>query len=244
MAILADSLALPRPPEAGNILFEQTYPYLVDEMLRAAFPQTMPVLIERGQRFRTIGRVLEDWTECVDYRNPDFVVIHVGIVDCAPRVFSPGQRYFVERFLPGFLRNTLLTFVHEYRNRLIRKRQNVVYTPLDEFARGVSEVVVRSVKTKVRRLFLVNILTPSDDLEARSPGYKEKVHCYNNILRDIALASDHVELVDFDGMIRIHGGTAALTVDGMHPKFEGNQLLARALVARISEIMKEPLSGG
>ena len=86
IVVMADSLAMAREGET-NVAYETTYPYLLDQWLRQRFGSRAPLLIERGMRRRTIEYVLDEWYELVDLRKPEVVIVHVGIVDCAPRVF-------------------------------------------------------------------------------------------------------------------------------------------------------------
>src|SRR5918992_220711 len=95
IAILADSLALPREDVGGDEMLEVTYPYLLDQSLRRQFGANAPLVYERGMRRRTIEYVLDDWNEQVELKKPDVVIVHVGIVDCAPRVFLRREGAFV-----------------------------------------------------------------------------------------------------------------------------------------------------
>src|SRR5262245_43716680 len=106
--ILADSLALPREG-SDDIPYETTYPYLVEESLRQHQDGPLPVVLERGMRRRTIEYVLDEWFELVELRRPDLVIIHVGIVDCAPRIFLRRERQFVENLRWIWLRERILS---------------------------------------------------------------------------------------------------------------------------------------
>ena len=233
VAVLADSLALPRSPEMGYVRYEDTYPVLLNIRLRALFRDQDILLIERGQRARTIGKVLDDWQEIVDWRLPQFVVVQVGVVDCAPRVFTPSQRSWIERAVPARIRNRILSLIKRYRQNIISQAAPKVYTPIADFAAGITEVIARARNAGVSRLFFVNILTPSADFERRSPGFTDNVRAYNAILVDRAVGSD-VELIDFDELVAKHGGVDALSVDGMHPNAKGHLILANTLMDRIA----------
>lgn len=233
VVILADSLSLPRGREFGNVPYEATYPYLLDSYLRSLPGDTMPVVIERGMRFRTIKKVLEDWTELVELRAADYVVVHVGIVDCAPRVFTPAQRKFVEGSLSGSLRRAVLKFVHGHRRTLVRMQPHNVYVSEDDFAASVTKVVDLAKLCKLRGLIFVNIISPPDELEQRSPGYQRNVATYNAILTSRA-HGESVHLVDLNFLVEQNGGVERLTCDGMHINALGHEILARDLLKQLT----------
>src|SRR6185503_6668370 len=97
IVILADSLVLPREEVGGEHCFEATYGFALYRALRDRFGGEAPLVIERGMRLRTIEAVLTDWHEQVTLRKADVVVVHVGVVDCAPRLFLRRERRFLAR---------------------------------------------------------------------------------------------------------------------------------------------------
>lgn len=239
VVILADSLALPRQEGEGNIPYEATYPYLLDEGLRGRLGRRAPWIIERGMRSRTIGKVLEEWFELVQLRRAEVVVIHVGIVDCAPRVFMPRERAVVERLRPARLRIRFLDFVHRHRRRIVSARQRT-YVPLESFRRMAEEVARRGREEGLRALLFVNIIEPPQGMEERSPGFQRNVAEYNRVLAAQAV-EPWVRLIDLDGLIKARGGAERLTVDGIHINEEGHRMLAAELERHLIELMEEDL---
>jgi len=230
IVIMGDSLAMAREGET-NIAFESTYPYLLDHSLRSRFRSEAPLVIERGMRRRTIEYVLDEWYELVDLRRPEVVVVHVGIVDCAPRVFLRRERQFVENLRPAFLREAILNNVHRHRSTIVNMRKKV-YVPADRFNTLVGQVVDRAKASKLRSLVIVNIITPPAEMDERSPGFIKNVGLYNQILKAHADA-DGVHLIDLDRMIKEAGGVEQLTVDGIHLNDAGHAMLAREIEERV-----------
>jgi len=231
--ILADSLALPRPEGEGYTPYESTYPFILDRTLRDHGSNDFNV-IERGMRRRTIENVLEDWYELVELRKPEVVVVHVGIVDCAPRVFLRHERDRMERFRPARVRVKILDFAHKHRKRIVQLRK-VVYVQREQFAHGVNEVVERAATSGVKSLVFVDIISPPDEMEERSPGFQKNVETYNQILAGAA-ASAGVKFLALNDLVRTNGGTSKLTVDGIHLSAEGHQLLAHELEVHIRSL--------
>jgi lysophospholipase L1-like esterase len=231
--IFADSLALPREG-ADDIPYESTYPYLLEERLRAHYCDP-PIVLERGMRRRTIEYVLDEWFELVELRTPDLIIVHVGIVDCAPRIFLRRERQFVEGLRWGWLRERILSFVHEHRAWIIRKRRRV-YVPLERFRPLVRTTVDKARQLKTPLVF-VNIIEPPDEVAQRSPGFQENVRAYNQVLADHA-DGQQVQVVDLNSLLIEHGGAQTLTVDGIHINRPGHALLADALERVIKQHLK------
>lgn len=237
--ILADSLALPRGKSWGNIPYETTYPYLLQKSLIEIPRLSQSVIIERGMRFRTVEKVLEDWDELVGLRQPQIVIIHVGIVDCAPRVLSQKQYSLISK-LPKKIRDIILKGIHKYRSIIIRTFSQKVYVTELKFKKYIREIIDRANEDNVQSLVFINIITPPDDLEIRSPGYQKNVKKYNHIL-ETSCNNDFVTLLDLDKIIIDNGKTENLTIDGMHINISGHQLLSEELVRIINNKVTKKL---
>lgn len=233
---MADSLAMPREDET-NIGFESTYPYLLDHSLRQQVPTSNAMVIERGMRRRTIEYVLDEWYELVGLRQPDVVIVHVGIVDCAPRVFLRRERQYIERLRPVGLRDFVLRFVHRHRRAIVNFRRRV-YVPPERFTALVQQVIEKAQTSKVRLLIFINIITPPAHLEDRSPGFGENVKLYNQILKSQA-KGEGVAFLDLDMMVKEAGGSEKLTTDGIHINEAGHQLLAKELERHIKNLIQQ-----
>ena len=237
IVVMADSLAMAREGET-NVAFEATYPYVLDQSLRRRFQSDAPIVIERGMRRRTIEYVLDEWYELVDLRRPDVVVVHVGIVDCAPRVFLRRERQFVENLRPAFLRDAVLRNVHRHRRAIVKMRKRVYVSP-DRFNTLVGQVIERAKQSKLRALVIVNIITPPAEMDERSPGFIRNVRLYNEILRSHAQRAGF-HLIDLDQMIKEGGGVEELTVDGIHLNDTGHAMLAKEIENHILSLVDKP----
>jgi lysophospholipase L1-like esterase len=227
ISILADSLALPREDVGGDEMLEVTYPFLLDQSLRARFGAAAPLIFERGMRRRTIEYVIDEWNEQVELKKPEVVIVHVGIVDCAPRVFLRREGAFVANIRFSWLRNRILKFTHDHRRRIVQFRRKV-YVPLPRFERLVQTVVQKARETNVQSLMFVNIIRPPESVEERSPGFQNNVIAYNRVLAEQAKHS-FVTLIDLNRIVEDAGGSEKLTVDGVHLNEQGHVLLAEKL---------------
>ena len=234
VVILADSLALPREEVGGERCFEAAYPFLLHEALRQRFGSSTPLIIERGMRLRTVEAVLTDWHEQVALRTADVVIVHVGIVDCAPRVFLRRENRFLSN-RPKWIRDPILKFTHNHRRWIIQNRPRV-YVPLARFQRHVEEVNEKAKQSNLLSLVYVNIVAPPDAMEYRSPGFQRNVELYNEVLERQS-TQPRVTLVDLNRLISEQGGSDAFTIDGVHLNEAGHQILAKALNQHISALM-------
>ena len=230
IATLADSLALPREDVGGDELLEVTYPFLLDQSLRRKFGAAAPIIFERGMRRRTIEYVLDDWNELVELRKPQMVVVHVGIVDCAPRVFLRREASFVANIRVAWLRDRIFKFTHDNRRKIVQFRRKV-YVPLPRFERLVQQVVEKARATEVKSLVFINIIRPPDAVEERSPGFQRNVIAYNQVLEE-QTKHDFVSLIDLNRLVN-----DALTVDGIHLNERGHILLAQKLEDHILSVL-------
>jgi len=234
IVVMADSLAMAREGET-NVAYETTYPYLLDQWLRQRFGSQAPLVSERGMRRRTIEYVLDEWYELVDLRKTDVVVVHVGIVDCAPRVFLRRERQFVENLRPGFLRRSILDYVHRHRRAVVNMRKKV-YVPPERFNALVGQVMAKAKASELRSLVIVNIITPPAEMDERSPGFIRNVGIYNEILRTHAEANG-AHLIDIDRLIKEAGGVEQLTVDGIHINEAGHKMLAQEIEKHVLSLI-------
>ena len=226
IVIFGDSLALPREDVGGDELLEVTYPFLLDQSLRRKFGAAAPIIFERGMRRRTIEYVVDEWNELVELRKPQIVIVHVGIVDCAPRVFLRREASFVANIRFARLRDRIFKFTHDHRRRIVQFRRKV-YVPLTRFERLVQRVVEKAREAEIQSLVFINIIRPPDSVEERSPGFQGNVIAYNQVLQ-AQTKHQHVSLIDLNGMVN-----EALTVDGIHLNERGHMLLAQRLEEQV-----------
>lgn len=227
VSLFADSLALPRDKGWGDVAFEDTYPYLLEEALRKIPAFSHFIFINRAQRFRTIIKTAEELLDFVSLPSADYVIIHCGIVDCAPRVFTASQREVIS-CLPSMIRGFIVKLSGFFRRPIIScLTQNKCYVSIDDFRQALDQVL--STKKSDRKFILLNIIVPSDALEQRSPGFKENARKYNFEIKDAADRHGAV-FIDVNAYVESRGGHKAMTVDDMHVNKAGHKFIATKLV--------------
>jgi hypothetical protein len=231
IALIADSLALPRPrPEDGGIRFTDTYVYRLEQRLAAEHGQDIKLLVSARR-----GLLMTDVpTEIVEakYNGATGAIVHVGICDCGPRVMNPAMRRMLSKVQPVRLRTWLIEQISSNRREIIRWLRPKVYTTVPVFREAVAKIARAMVDADLQPRCFVDIAPPDSRLEYRSPGYRTNVVTYNRVLYEEA-ARHGVEVIGLASLIESRGGMESLGIDGQHLNVAGNELLAELLLQRI-----------
>ena len=154
--VLTDSLSLARQHGDEIISYEGTYPYL----LKNQFPNIDFVFTCIGGA--TIKKLYSQLCY-YKYFKPDLVILQCGIVDCAPRVFSPFERKVINKLgLVSFLKKTIYFF---------RKYRNYKYTSLKNFNKYISKI--KTLLEPNTNIYSIGILPPFNLYEVKVPGIKK-----------------------------------------------------------------------
>lgn len=231
IVILADSLARPRPdlPAPDRTEYEDVYGFL----LKQAFPCPDDVELCYVESLDSEDAIF--WSQrMVAFREPDVVVYHLGVNDCAPRMFRKGSRSLLLR--PWFQKVTGNVFLRGLRRfrRPITRRFPKTYVDPERFRQNFADMIaeVRAYSPSAR-FFAVGISEVSDGLAYRSFGYNENVRRYNQILSEVFGAGfvNPNDLLPTD---------ERLISDGVHFTKKAHRLVASELERRISESSSLP----
>jgi len=225
VVILSDSLSMPRPDE--SLLYEETYPYLLQHELGNDVE-----VINRGKRANTIQEQSID--QCVYddmiFFYPKYVVIQLGIVDCAPRLFSRRfGKYVIGNIRPLFLRKFV---IEQFSKRRIffTKHFPRQYVPLPKFSFWY-DYLIKLVKDFGSIPIIVNIAGTSVENDRRSYGFIQHINNYNEAIEKAAQRHNAL-LID---MYKISESNAVLLDDGIHYNKLGSKILAQEIAATIKK---------
>ncbi|MBS1495143.1 MAG: SGNH/GDSL hydrolase family protein [Bacteroidetes bacterium] len=182
---LTDSLSLPRKYKTGVAKWEDTYVNL----LKKARPDIEFIHVGLGGGTITQIFLLLNYYKLT---NPDLVILHSGIVDCAPRALSQLELQLV-------IKLRIFRLVNPFTN-FFRKHRNISYTNPKEFEETV--VKIKNVFPDVP-FVTIGILPGCDEYEKTVPGITKRINTYNEILRR---NSTYISNEDFprDGIIEDH----------------------------------------
>lgn len=165
--MITDSLAFPRL-EPDSVPYEHTYVAL----LKDAFPQCDFIHHGRG------GSTLVDLYKHSAYYHgtvkPDLVLMHSGVVDCAPRALTEIEQQVIAR-LP--LLGPLLGRLVRRHSRALRRARRMTYTSIDVFSAYVDRF-----DELFDNVHWVGILPVSDAYEQAVNGMRANVARYNAVL--------------------------------------------------------------
>lgn len=179
IGIYGDSLVMPRPgfvnkndryfTQLCNYFKEKDYDLEVFEKARASIP-----IAEVRQWVLNDNVYYED--------RGDVLIIHLGIVDCAPRPVSLKTRNRISK-LPEFIRKHIISYIHNNRAKLLTNGGHRV-TPLNSFNAIYNKIVEIGLQ-QYNKIFLINICPTLPETELHSPGLSASINMYNSVIYEI-----------------------------------------------------------
>ena len=165
---ITDSLGLPRlVPE--KVLYEETYIVLLKEK----FPEFEFISLNIGG-----GEITTLYNQLFYYKalSASLVFVQSGIVDCAPRAFSPVEKAILNsnstvKKVSKYLLKPLVPFL-----RKIRKTQSTKITVFREFVRRFKS------EFKGIPLYWLSIIPATDGYEKGMKGISSNINAYNKVL--------------------------------------------------------------
>lgn len=218
--IIADSLALPRP----GVAYEHTWPKLLSD----AVPQVD--WINRGMRGATTERLSTDGDgggDCLEFYEPDGVILHLGICDAAPRLFSRKSlaMHLIYR-LPFGINRKLSTWLERHGGRRIRN----AWVSAPQFERNLEEYLIRAQAHHAKVLALY-ILPVGSRMLMKNPLIARQIEIYNAIYDRLAERHCHLSIVRiFDSSNDIE----EFFIDGYHLNEAGGRRVAEVLTSRLA----------
>ncbi|MBJ05272.1 MAG: hypothetical protein CMP65_05180 [Flavobacteriales bacterium] len=164
--VLTDSLALCRKHVDEIILYEQTYPYL----LQKKFSNIDFVFTSIGGA--TIKQIFLQLTYYKFFK-PDIVIIQCGIVDCAPRALTEFENKVLKKIPFLKLSSGIIYYLRKYRA--------YKYTSLNKFNDYCSRI--NKLLDKKTRIYCLGILPAFKKYEEKVPGIQNSVQEYNEVLK-------------------------------------------------------------
>jgi acyl-CoA thioesterase-1 len=211
--IVGDSLGLPRE----GMSYERTWPYL---LMLSNTEHHFVLKLQRALTSEMINSgLLFDWLE---FYNPRYVILQVGIVDCAPRYFR--TRGFLIKLigsLPQFLKARVWQLVKKYCKRSI-KRADV---KIEDFEINLRKYISRCEQVCVERIFLIKIAKPGSSMIKKTPGILKQVELYNSVFTRLAEVEEKCCVVD----ILSEATDSYFLEDGYHLNEFGNKQLFESL---------------
>lgn len=199
--IIGDSLSLKR--EGTPI--EETYPH---------------ILSKKYEVIRTCGYGKTTSDEVKIEPNVNYVLIHLGLVDCFPRLYSNKTKQLLDYF-PNQLRKAITFIFSHYRYYFTRIFPKVTTESID-FNYNMRKLL-HTINMSGAKPIIIDIVNVSDAVAKRNFNANENIERYNDYLRRICFAFD-CERVRLHYMTKHH--PEMLHTDGQHLSKIGHIVLA------------------
>lgn len=209
--IAGDSLSMSR--YVDDIQFEEIYPIIVQLNCPGV------LVVNGSERSNSSRRIVTD-NYCDEYLRPlipDCVVIQIGIVDCAPRVFTDAEKRLLSIMgripVVRFIANLIVKLGSMYRLPITRKRMLTTVSS-EEFYKNLCDFVEEIYRINPGcQLVMINIVCPGEKIKERSYGVMSSALKYNQILEEVA-SNYKAEIIDLYTFTQEH--PEALLQDGYH----------------------------
>jgi lysophospholipase L1-like esterase len=219
---------MPSPDEIEcPIYYQDTYPSLLENFLGVK-------VINRGRRSNTTKEQIIDQFVYDDilFLNSRFIIIHLGICDCAPRLFSKRfGKYFVNNIRPKIFQRKFIKFFSD--NRYLFTKyfliQDVNRFDFKKYLDFLLETIVLSGSEPI----LINIAQTSAKNESRSYMFNSKIIEYNQIILELSLKYK-VPLID---IYKESISNSILLSDGIHLNKIGHRFIFQELSSFYKKVL-------
>lgn len=220
IVILGDSLSLPR----NELRVEHTYPVVLENLLKSEYK-----IFNRSIRANDTSLQIKSlYGDLVGF-NPDIVIIHLGIVDCAPRLFKRLERKVYSKINKVFPIIKLFSR-HRY---LLTKLFPKVYVDIQKFEKNY-RFLLQEINRMNTNVIVIGITDSSEENKAKSYNYEKNILTYNSSIKSIIKEFNNVFYIDmFNCQVE-----EILLPDGIHLNKVGSKILANAIFKGIQHFEK------
>lgn len=223
LLIMADSLGLPRPVAAGAASIEdKVYPVILAE----AMPKHP--IISICQRYFTTDHVRRELEADPKLGQEADVILHVGLNDCAVRMFLEDERLAMA-LLPPPLAERMVEFTRRNRRAILAHLPLRHYVNLDQFSANLDAILLMLKQRQARKIVVATVILSPTGTWAGSPHVNRNIAGYNLALMEAA-ARHGARVLDFDRYIWLAQHEGVQLDDGMHLASEGHRIFAREAI--------------
>ena len=212
-----------------GVSYKNLYSYRLNKLLGNDY-----FVINKAKRTNTIEiqTNIQNIYDDVLTTDSNIFVIHLGIVDCAPRIISLMEGKILKYFRPKFLSNFYIN-VKSKNRRFFTKHFPKVYVKPQEFKKKY-EFLINTIiqKTNNEKIILINIADTNEGNKLKSFGFDENIRKYNTVIKNLKNRyNKNIELIDFYTLTK--NNPSLLLEDGIHISNEAHNILAEEISKRI-----------
>ena len=167
---VGDSLAMPRE----EVTFKSTWFYLL------SLAKNNYHFVHNFRRAFTTDMLFSK--DFLENYNPDIVILQVGIVDCAPRLFKSSSTFIklINR-TPKFINEPFWKLVKKYKKRSDKNAD----VSLENFKFNLENFIKRAVKINTEKIILIKIQKPGLKMVNKNPFILDSIKKYNLVFDDL-----------------------------------------------------------
>jgi acyl-CoA thioesterase-1 len=208
---VGDSLGLPRT----DVPYEKTWFYLLKEsLLNNEF-------ISRFERALTTDELCgSNWNDYLEFYTPSIVILHIGIVDCAPRYFKRNS--LSQKFLALMPPSIQKLYWHIIK-KVIKRSPRFADVSLNKFSENLRKYFERCELMNIKKLIVVCIATPGEAMVVKNLQIRKQVDAYNHEITKVASCFSFIRIVNplASGNMSFYLNDGYhLSVSGHHKMFE------------------------
>jgi lysophospholipase L1-like esterase len=202
---IGDSLGMPRK----QVEYVKTWRYLLKE----EYPQYD--FVHALRRFGTTSCLHSP--DALEFYNPDVVIIHLGICDCAPRYI---HRIIEMRIIPSLSPRVQKIF-WKIRKSTHKRSIKHAWVSIKQFRNNLINYLDRcKLSSKCKKVIFVKIVQPMGQIINRNPDIITYITNYNQVFDEMVISYPFVTIVE-----QIKGEDNFIAEDGYHFNETGNQAL-------------------
>jgi len=194
LTILGDSLALPRPED--GIVVDDIYSTKL-----AALPDMIVFNKAKISADTSLFLEAEQLYYDIYYSNSEYFILHLGICDCSPRLFTKKEKKFLSALIeiPMFTKRVNTYINNKSKERLYHTKNRMIQNvPINDFKKNYIRIIEEIKKSNpVKKIFLINIAVPGEGLIKKSYNIQHLVDNYNKIIHEISIQYNSItKLID------------------------------------------------
>jgi acyl-CoA thioesterase-1 len=114
--------------------------------------------------------------------NPNIVIMQVGIVDCAPRLFKSNSIFIklVNR-TPNFVNQLFWKVIKKYKKRSAENAD----VSLENFKLNLENFVERAIKINIEKIIIIKIQKPSSQMVNKNLLILDSIKKYNSVFDEL-----------------------------------------------------------
>ncbi|MCK9491393.1 MAG: SGNH/GDSL hydrolase family protein [Sulfurimonas sp.] len=231
--LIGDSLSMTRIDD--GITLENTYIYKIfDILLKKPFICNGSI---RGNS-TLISSSTSYYKEYLESnKNNNYIIIHLGIVDCSPRIFNKIEKKIIDCTLGISVVNKFTKLFLNYRTKnrfYYTKKNSYVEVNIDEFDKNIRKIIKQLLELNynLKKIFLINIASSNDYIKSKSYNIESNIIQYNKIYDDVAQSFQKiVDIIDVYSFTK--NNLDGLLNDGQHISSKTHDFIANEIIKRV-----------